>query len=95
MFRLLIPVTFVFVLTCLVMLTFDLFGSPRTPLARVLTKYGTVVLAVEAAMAVLLAVIAMASDRWTTLRHGANAAECAVDEPGAESLPDAGDADES
>lgn len=68
-FRLLIPVTFVFVLSCFILLTHDLFADQGTSLARFFSQYGTRILAIEAALAVALAVIAMFSDRLKTLRN--------------------------
>lgn len=67
LFRLLIPVTFLFVFTCFIVLTHDLFGAQDSAFARWLTQYGTRLLGIEAAAAVVLAVVAMTADRLRTL----------------------------
>ncbi len=63
LFKLLIPVTFVFVFSCFVVLTHDLLGDQTSAFGKLLARHGTTVLACEAAAAILLAVIAMGFDR--------------------------------
>lgn len=68
LFRLVVPVTFLFVFTCFLIITHDLVGDQNSTFAGILREHGTRVLAWEAAIAVLVAVVAMAVDRMKTLR---------------------------
>lgn len=68
LFRLVIPITFVFVFTCFLMLTHDLFGDQNSRFASVLRDHGIEILAWEAAAAIVMAIIAMFADRMKTLR---------------------------
>lgn len=72
LFRLVIPVTFLFVFSCLVTLTHDLWGDQDGRFAAILREHGTRILGYEAAGAVVLAVVAMAVDRVRTIRDQAS-----------------------
>lgn len=72
LFRLLIPVTFLFVFSCFAILTHDLYGDQNGRFAALLRDHGTRILGYEAAGAVVLAVVAMAVDRMRTKREQAN-----------------------
>lgn len=68
LFRLVIPVTFVFVFTCFLVLTHDLLGDQNSKFAEVLRDHGTKILAWEAVAAIVMSIVAMFFDRMKTLR---------------------------
>lgn len=70
LFRLVVPVTFVFVFTCFLVLTHDLLGDQNSRFAELLRKHGTAILGWEAAAAIVMAIVAMAADRMKTLKDG-------------------------
>ena len=67
LFRLIIPVTAVFIVTVLSLIAV-LFGDQRAPLARWLNDYGNTLLLVEFAVVLMLSFLAMAWDRWQILK---------------------------
>lgn len=88
LFRLLIPVTFLFVFSCFVILTHDLMGDQDGRFAAVLRKHGTRILACEAAAAVLLAMVAMTVDRIRSKREQPEAQLTDEGQPASKPLPD-------
>lgn len=68
LFRLVVPVTFIFVFSCFVILTHDLLGDQDGKFGAFLRKHGTKILAIEAAAAIVIAIFAMGVDRVLTLR---------------------------
>lgn len=68
LFRLIVPAAAAFVITILAMIAM-LFGDERAPLARVINRYGNVVLVIEFVVVVALALAAMTADRLATLRQ--------------------------
>lgn len=90
-FRLIIPITGIFVLTIFIILTHDLSGDPDSATARFFEKYGNRIIVCEAAAAILMAIIAMAVDRARTLRsHGASGSG-GENDPGGETGTPIGD----
>jgi hypothetical protein len=68
LFRLVVPVTFLFVFTCFLMLTHDLLGDQNSKFAALLRDHGTKILGWEAAVAIGIAIVAMTVDRIKTLK---------------------------
>ena len=68
LFRLVVPVTFIFVFSCFLVMTHDLLGDQTSAFAAFLREHGTAVLGWEAAAAIIMAIVAMAFDRMRTLR---------------------------
>ncbi len=67
LFQLVVPATAVFVVTVLSLIAV-LFSDPRAPLAQLLDRHGNQLLLAELVVVLLLALVAMAVDRWRTLQ---------------------------
>ena len=67
LFRLVVPATSIFIVTILSLIAV-LFSDERAPVARFLNRHGNTLLTVELIVVVVLAFVAMAVDRWRTLR---------------------------
>jgi len=73
LFRLVVPVTFVFVFSCFLVMTHDLLGDQNSAFGAFLREHGTEILGWEAAAAIIMAIVAMAFDRMRTLREKSDA----------------------
>lgn len=67
LFRLIVPVTLVFIMTILVLIA-CLFGNPEAPIPKWLNANGNHILFYELIAVIGLSGIAMAVDRYNTLR---------------------------
>jgi hypothetical protein len=67
LFRLVVPATSIFIVTILSLIAV-LFSDERAPVARFLNRHGNTLLIVELIVVVVLSFVAMAVDRWRTLR---------------------------
>ncbi len=67
LFRLIVPATSIFIVTILSLIAV-LFSDERAPVARFLNRHGNTLLIVELIVVVVLSFVAMAVDRWRTLR---------------------------
>ena len=67
LFRLVVPATVIFILTVLALIA-SLFGDPDAPVARWLDTHGNQLLLWEFVGVIVLSFLAMAVDRWRTLR---------------------------
>ena len=67
LFRLVVPVTVVFILTILALIA-CLFGDPNAPVSRWLNEHGNQLLIVEFVAVIVLSLLAMVVDRVRTLR---------------------------
>lgn len=68
LFRLIVPITFVFIVTILSMIAV-LFGDERAPIVRFLNRYGNMLLLVEFLAVIAVSVMAMVIDRIRTLKN--------------------------
>lgn len=67
-FRLVVPAGGLFVVTILA-LTSTIFGNPEAPMNQWLTEYGGTLIVAEVVLFVVVGFLAMAVDRWKTLRQ--------------------------
>ena len=67
LFRLIVPVTIVFIMTILILIAV-LFGNPEAPISKWLHANGNHILFYELIAVVVLSIVAMAVDRFNTLR---------------------------
>ena len=67
LFRLIVPVCAIFILTILAMIA-TLFGNPQAPVAQWLERHGNTLLAFEFAATLGLSILAMTIDRIRILR---------------------------
>lgn len=67
-FRLAAVATTVFVITVMALIAAE-FSDPQAPVAKFLKRSGGTIIVAEVAMMVVLSFVAMAVDRWRTLRR--------------------------
>lgn len=67
LFRLIIPVTAVFIVTIMSMIAV-VFSDERAPVAQFLNRHGNTMLLVEFIAVIIVTFLAMAFDRWQTLK---------------------------
>ncbi len=67
LFRLIIPVTAVFIITIMSMIAV-VFSDERAPVAQFLNRHGNTMLMVEFVAVIIVTFVAMAYDRYQTLR---------------------------
>ena len=67
LFRLIIPVTAVFIVTIMSMIAV-VFSDERAPVAQFLNRHGNTMLLVEFIAVIIVTFLAMAYDRWQTLK---------------------------
>ncbi len=67
LFRLIIPVTAVFIITIMSMIAV-VFSDERAPVARFLNRHGNSLLLAEFIVVIVVTFLAMAYDRWQTLK---------------------------
>lgn len=67
LFRMIVPATIVFIMTILILIAV-LFGDPDAPISKWLNDNGNHILFFELIAVVVLAFVAMAVDRFNTLR---------------------------
>lgn len=67
LFRLIIPVTAVFIVTIMSMIAV-VFSDERAPVAQFLNRHGNTMLLVEFIVVIIVTFLAMAYDRWQTLK---------------------------
>ncbi len=67
LFQLVVPATAVFIITILSLIAV-LFSDERAPLAQWLNRNGNTLLLAELVAVIALSILAMAVDRWKTLR---------------------------
>lgn len=67
LFRLIIPVTAVFIITIMSMIAV-VFSDERAPVAQFLNRHGNTMLVVEFVAVIIVTFVAMAFDRYQTLR---------------------------
>lgn len=67
-FRLAAVSTTVFVITVMALIAAE-FSDPQAPVVKFLRRFGGTIIVAEVAMMVLLSFVAMAVDRWRTLRR--------------------------
>jgi hypothetical protein len=67
LFRLIIPVTAVFIITIMSMIAV-VFSDERAPVAQFLNRHGNTMLVVEFVAVIIVTFVAMAYDRYQTLR---------------------------
>ena len=68
LFRLIIPVTAVFIVTIMSMIAV-VFSDERAPVAQFLNRHGNTLLLVEFIAVIIVTFLAMAYDRWQTLKN--------------------------
>lgn len=76
LFQLVVPATALFIITILSLIAV-LFSDERAPVAQWLNRHGNTLLLVELIVVIALSLLAMAVDRWQTLRAAAQTAAAA------------------
>lgn len=74
LFRLIVPATSIFIITILSLIAV-VFSDGRSPVAQFLNEHGDRLLIWELIAVLILSFLAMAFDRWKTLRDAARTSE--------------------